>query len=78
MKYSFRNFLKVNWTSAMVVLLGAHHPDQEVLDALSQNGNLTVLEAFKTRGVLQNLSGIQLVILGDFIPAWCKYPFTPG
>ena len=38
-----------------------------MLNALSLNGNLTVREAFTARHVLQNLSGIQLVILGDLI-----------
>ena len=68
MKFSFRNPFKLNRNSAIVVLLGAHQPDREVLEALTQNGNLTVREAFTTRGVLQNLTGVQLVILGDLIP----------
>jgi len=68
MKFSIRNPFKLNRNSAIVVLLGAHLPDRKVLDALSLNGNLTVREAFTTRGVLQNLSGVQLVILGDLIP----------
>ena len=68
MKFKFRNSFKLNRNAALVVLLGAHHPDQKVLESLHQNSNLVVREAFTTRGVLQNLSGVQLAILGDLIP----------
>jgi len=67
MKLSFRNSFKLNRNAALIVLIGALQPDRDVLEALSQHGNLMVREGFTTRGVLQGLSGVQLVILGDLI-----------
>ena len=67
MKLSFRNSFKLNRNATLIVLIGALQPDRDVLEALSQNGNLMVREAFTTRGVLQDLTGVQLVILGDLI-----------
>jgi hypothetical protein len=68
MKFSFGNSFNLKRNSALDILLGAHQPDQKVLEALSQTDNLSVREAFSTRGVLQNLSGVHLVILGDLLP----------
>jgi hypothetical protein len=67
MKLSLKNPLKHNRDSGLIVLLGSSQPGQEVLEALSQMTHLTVREAFTTRGVLQNLSGVHLVILGDLV-----------
>jgi hypothetical protein len=67
MKFSLGKSFKSKRNFDLVIMLAAHQPDQAVLDILSQNGNLTVREAFTTRGVLQNLSSVQLVILGDLI-----------
>jgi hypothetical protein len=67
MKYSLRKYFNLKRNSELVILLGAHQPDQAVLETLTQNGNLTVREAFTTRGVLQNLSSVQLVIQGELI-----------
>ena len=67
MKLSFRNSFKLNRNATLNVLIGTLQPDRDVLEALSQNGNLMVREAFTTRGVLQDLTGVQLVILGDLI-----------
>jgi len=67
MKFSLEKSFKSKRNSDLVIMLAAHQPDQAVLEILSQNGNLTVREAFTTRGVLQNLSSVQLVILGDLI-----------
>ncbi|MCX6053642.1 MAG: hypothetical protein NTZ74_01770 [Chloroflexi bacterium] len=49
------------------VLLGARDPRPQVLEELSRNPDLEVRETFSTRGVLQNLSGVQLVLLGELI-----------
>ena len=67
MKFSFGKSFKLGRSSSLVVLLGAHQPEQALLKTLSQNSDLIVREAFTMRGVLQNLSGAQLVILGDLI-----------
>ena len=68
MKLNFKNLFHPKKSADLAILLGTHRPDPEVLDGLAQISNLTVREAFTTRGVLQNLSGVQLVILGDLIP----------
>ncbi len=68
MKFSFGNSFNLKRNSALDILLGSRQPDQKVLEALSQTDNLSVREAFSTRGVLQNLSGVHLVILGDLLP----------
>ena len=68
MKFKFENPFQQKKSADLAILLGANSPDPEVLDGLAQISNLTVREAFTTRGVLQNLSGVQLVILGDLIP----------
>jgi hypothetical protein len=67
MKFSLSNLLKMNTEPSLVVLLGAQKPNQDVLDALSRNSDLTVREAFTTRGVLQDLPGVHLVILDELI-----------
>ena len=55
MKFSFGNSFNLKRNSALDILLGAHQPDQKVLEALYQTDNLSIREAFSTRGVLQNL-----------------------
>ena len=67
MKLNIQNLLKGHRDSGLIVLLGAVQPDQNVLKTLSEIPNLAVREAFTTRGVLQNLSGVHLVILGELI-----------
>lgn len=67
MKFNFQNPLKHHRDAGLIILLAATQPDPKVLDALSQMTHLTVREAFTTRGVLQNLSGVHLVILGDLV-----------
>ena len=67
MKFSLGKSFKLKRNLELVIMLAAHQPDQVVLEILSQNRNLKVREAFTTRGVLQNLSSVQLVILGDLI-----------
>ncbi len=68
MKLNFKNIFQAKKSADLTILLGTHTPDPEVLDGLAQISNLTMHEAFTTHGVLQNLSGVQLVILGDLIP----------
>lgn len=68
MKFSFGNSFKAGRHASLLVLLGAQTPEPAVLEALARNSNLVVREAFTTRGALQNLSGVQLVIQGDLMP----------
>ena len=67
MKFSFSKLFKANPEPSLAVLLGAQTPNRDVLDTLSKNSDLTVREAFTTRGVLQELPGIHLVILDELI-----------
>ena len=67
MKFKLLDLFKKNTESSLVVLLGAEKPDPNVLDVLSKNSELTVREAFTTRGVLQGLPGVHLVILDELI-----------
>lgn len=50
------------------VLLAARQPDQKLLDVLANCPMVTLREAFTTQGVLQNLVGVNLVILGEVMP----------
>jgi hypothetical protein len=68
MKLNIENLFRPKKSANLAILLGAQTPDPEVLDSLAQTNNLMVREAFTTRGVLQNLSDVQLVIPGDLIP----------
>lgn len=52
----------------LIVLLAAKQPEQKLLDVLESCPMLTLREAFTTQGVLQNLDGVNLVILGEVIP----------
>jgi len=52
----------------LVILLAASSPRQPVLDFLWNYPGITIREAFTTQGVLQNLAGAHLVILGWVIP----------
>lgn len=67
MKFKLTDLLKMNTEPSLVVLLGAEKPNQTVLDVLSKNSDLIVREAFTTRGVLQDLPGVHLVILDELI-----------
>jgi hypothetical protein len=67
MKFSLSKVFKMHTEPSLVVLLGTQKPNRDVLAALSRNSDLTVREAFTTRGVLQVLPGVHLVILGDLI-----------
>lgn len=67
MKISLPNLLKLSTEPSLVVLLGAQKPNQDILDVLSLNNDIKVREAFTTRGVLQNLPGVHLVILDEVI-----------
>lgn len=67
MKFKLTDLLKTNTEPSLVVLLGAEKPNQNVLDVLSKNSDLIVREAFTTRGVLQDLPGVHLVILDELI-----------
>jgi hypothetical protein len=67
MKLRFTNLFKNHTETALVVLLGAQKPNPAVLDLLSQQEGITVREAFTTRGVLQGLPGVHLVILDDLV-----------
>lgn len=67
MKFKLSDLLKMNTEPSLVVLLGAEKPNQTVLDVLSKNSDLIVREAFTTRGVLQDLPGVHLVILDELI-----------
>lgn len=52
----------------LIVLLAAKQPDQKLLDVLAGCPMVTLREAFTTQGVLQNLVGVNLVILGEVMP----------
>lgn len=52
----------------LVVLLAARQPDQDLLNILANCPALTLREAFTTQGVLQNMVGANLVILGEVTP----------
>lgn len=52
----------------LIVLLASSQPSQDVLDLLANLPSLKLREAFTTQGVLQNLSGANLVILDHVLP----------
>lgn len=52
----------------LIVLLAAKQPDLKLLDVLASCPMVTLREAFTTQGVLQNLVGVNLVILGEVMP----------
>jgi len=52
----------------LVVLLATKQPEQKLLDVLENYPTLTLREAFTTQGILQNLEGVNLVILGEVMP----------
>ena len=54
-----------NSNPMLVVLLASTSPDQKILERLGQNSDILVREAFTTRGVLQDLPGVHLVILDE-------------
>mgnify|MGYP001194509286 FL=1 len=69
--------MKVNWfpslkstghRPALAVLIASAQPRLDVLEALAQQSDILVKEAFSTRGVLQDLPGVKLVILDSVLP----------
>lgn len=66
------NFSKIIFNRKMqgdlTVLLATCQPAQNLLEILANCPSLTLREALTTQGVLQNLAGVNLVILGEVIP----------
>jgi hypothetical protein len=69
--------MKNNWLSALsrkkqelalAVLVASAQPRLDVLEILGQHGVQQIKEAFSTRGVLQDLPGVRLVILDAVLP----------
>ncbi len=69
--------MKNNWLSSLkkgkpeadlAVLVASSQPMSEVLETLEQHGVQQIKEAFSTRGVLQDLPGVRLVILNAVLP----------
>jgi hypothetical protein len=69
--------MKNNWLSSLnkgkqeadlAVLVASSQPMSEVMELLEQHGVQQVKEAFSTRGVLQDLPGVRLVILDAVLP----------
>ena len=70
MKVDFLSSLANTFSNSnpmLVVLLASTSPDQEILERLGQNSDILVREAFTTRGVLQDLPGVHLVILDEVL-----------
>ena len=68
MKVNFLNSLANTFSNSnpmLVVLLASTSPNQEILERLGQNSDILVREAFTTRGVMQDLPGVHLVILDE-------------
>jgi hypothetical protein len=53
--------------SSLVVLLAALHPDQTVIETLSNQSDITLREAYSIRGAMQALPGVHLVILDELM-----------
>lgn len=51
----------------LVVLLAALHPDQAIIEILASHRDITIREAYSIRGVMQDLPGVQLVILDELM-----------
>lgn len=69
MKLKFLSSLKLGTTgSNLVVLVASAQPRQDVFEVLAQQSDIQVKEAFTTRGVLQDLPGVNLVILDTILP----------
>ncbi len=51
----------------LTVLFASARPNQEVLSYLSRRSDLALHEAFTTRGVLQGLTGVDLVVMDEVI-----------
>jgi hypothetical protein len=71
-----KNFMKFNVFdafkttdpgTALVVLVATSSPNPAILDVLARFGDIRVREAFTTRGVLQELPGVNLVILDSVL-----------
>jgi cellulose biosynthesis protein BcsQ len=67
MRKHFTRLQKNERSSKFSILVAAKEPNLAVLHELSKHKEITVLEAFTTRGVLQSLSDCQLVILDQLI-----------
>jgi len=73
MKINLKQFTGQNPPPGPIILLAARAPHPEVLELLSERKDLVVREAYTTRGVLQQLPGVHLVILDEVI----QLPDTP-
>jgi hypothetical protein len=69
--------MKNNWLSSLnqknkeadlAVLVASAQPRLDVLETLGRHGVQKIKEAFSTRGVLQDLPGVRLVILDTVLP----------
>ena len=58
---------KKHSTPDLTILLAAQNPDSSVMEFLSEMDFIQVKEAFTTRGVIQNLQDVHLVISGDLL-----------
>ncbi|PKO16660.1 MAG: hypothetical protein CVU39_07500 [Chloroflexi bacterium HGW-Chloroflexi-10] len=70
--------MKFNWfpshqrrarANTLTVLVASAQPRQDVIAFLAQQDDLRVKEAFTTRGVLQELPGVHLIICDTVLPA---------
>ncbi|MEI7849355.1 MAG: hypothetical protein WCK35_26390, partial [Chloroflexota bacterium] len=64
MKFNITNIFNTDKNTDLIVLIGTQTPEAQVIELLNKEPNVQVREAFTSKGVLQNLSGVQLVILG--------------
>ena len=67
MRKHFTRLQKNERSSNFSILVAAKEPNLEVLHELSKHKEITVLEAFTTKGVLQCLSDCHLIILDELI-----------
>jgi MinD-like ATPase involved in chromosome partitioning or flagellar assembly len=67
MRKPFTQLHKNERSSTFTILVAAKEPNLAVLHELSKHKEITVLEAFTTKGVLQCLSDCQLIILDELI-----------
>jgi hypothetical protein len=68
MKFNITNIFNTDKNTDLIVLIGTQTPETQVIELLNKEPNVQVREAFTSKGVLQNLSGVQLVILGELLP----------
>ena len=68
MKFSYLNSFRKKREATITVLAASGKPDKRVLEVLSKEKDLRIKEAFSTRGVLQSLNAVHLLILGELLP----------